>query len=313
MCGNRTQMNYLRLGFLVVFSYQLAWAQTSAFIRHGDATIHYRVFGDGDPILIINGGPGMHSDGFSALAQTMGNTHKAIIFDQRGTGLSKLEPVNASTITLDLMIEDIERIRETLQIEQWVLLGHSFGGMLASYYATQHPDKVNGLILSSSGGIDMDLFSRLSITSRLTEQQRAGLNYWNEKIAEGDTSYHARLQRGKHLAPAYVYNPANQPIIAERLTQGNPTINRLVYQNMRAIDFDCAEGLKQLKAPVLIIQGTEDLVDKPTAVKAMNVFEDATFVLLERCNHYGWLDRPNAYFEQLNSFLNTLNTNTKRH
>ena len=104
----------------------------------------------------------------------------------------------------------------------------------------------------------MDLFSRISITSRLTKTERDSLNYWNNIISNGDASYYARLQRGKYLTPAYLYDKSNIPIVAERLTQGNSTINQLVYQNMRKIGFDCSEELKKLKAPVLIIQGVPD-------------------------------------------------------
>jgi proline iminopeptidase len=291
------------LSIFILLSCNLLLSQTEHNIISADNTIHLKTFGGGSPVLIINGGPGMNSNGFVSLAQRIGKSNKAIIYDQRGTGLSKISNIDSNTITLDLMIEDIETIRKFLKIEKWVILGHSFGGMLASYYAAEHPDRIEKLILSSSGGIDMELFSRIDITSRLTKTQRDSLNYWNDKISNGDVTYYTRLQRGKYLAPAYVYDQSNVPIVAERLTQGNTMINRLVYQNMRKINFDCSEGLRNLEAPVLIIQGQEDLVDKATAEKAMDVFQNASLVILDRCNHYGWLDRPKAYFESIDSFL----------
>lgn len=282
-------------------------AQTKQNIVSGDNIIHLKTYGAGEPLLIINGGPGMNSDGFKSLAKIIGGSYKAIIYDQRGTGQSKISKIDTTTITLDSMTNDIEIIRNHLKIENWVVLGHSFGGMLASYYASIYPKKIKGLILSSSGGINMDLFSRISITSRLTKIQRDSLNYWNTKISNGDTSYFARLQRGKYLAPAYLYDKSNVPIIAERLTQGNSTINQLVYQNMRKIDFDCSEGLKKLKVPVLIIQGREDLIDKETAETAVSILQNSTLVILENCGHYGWLDQPKEYFENIDSYLVKLN------
>jgi proline iminopeptidase len=56
---------------------------------------------------------------------------------------------------------------------------------------------------------------------------------------------------------------------------------------MRKIDFDCTEGLKKIKVPVLIIQGKEDLIDRQTAEEALKVFQNATLVILENCGHYG--------------------------
>jgi len=178
--------------------------------------------------------------------------------------------------------------------------------MLGSYYASKFPERISGLILSSSGGVNMDIFTRLNITSRLTSRQRDSLSYWNGKIAQGDTSYYAKLQRGKFLAPAYLYNTSNTPVIAERLTQGNLAINQLVFQDMRKINFDCTEKLKKVEFPVLVIQGEQDIVDKQVATTSMSVFRNATLVILEKCGHYGWLDQPQSYFKHINTFLDAL-------
>ena len=61
------------------------------------------------------------------------------------------------------MVDDLEVLRKQLQIRQWIVLGHSFGGMLACYYATLFPENIEGLILSSSGGIDLELQSYVSL------------------------------------------------------------------------------------------------------------------------------------------------------
>ena len=280
-----------------------ALAQVEHNIESGGNTIHLKVFGDGERILIINGGPGMNSNGFVPLAKSLGKSYQTIIYDQRGTGKSKISKTDPTTVTLDSMIIDIEMIREHLDIQNWIVFGHSFGGMLASYYATKHHEKIKALILSSSGGINMDLFSRLDIASRLTQIERDSLSYWNDRISQGDTSYLARLRRGYNLAPAYLYDRSNIPIVAERLTQGNMTINRLVYQNMRLIDFDCSKELEALKLPVLIILGEQDIIDLETAKTTSNVLSNSELIILENCGHYGWLDRPTKYFQHIYDYL----------
>lgn len=60
---------------------------------------------------------------------------------------------------MDLMVEDMENLRRHLNIEKWTILGHSFGGIMATYYATKYPERIEKLILSSSGGINMDFTS----------------------------------------------------------------------------------------------------------------------------------------------------------
>ena len=296
-------MRILLLLFLTLTSSSLMYAQSEENIIVDDTIIHFKTYGSGVPVLIINGGPGMNSDGFQSLAKIIGQSNKAIIYDQRGTGQSKLKTIDNSSITIDQMIDDIEHIRTHLKIEKWIVYGHSFGGMLGSYYASKFPSRIHGLILSSSGGINMDLFNDLNISSKLTQTERDSLRYWNSKITSGDTSYYARLQRGKFLAPAYLYDKSNVPIVAQRLTQGNSKINRLVFQSMRKIDFDCSKALQDFNAPVLIIQGKQDLIPESIGNYAHSIFPNSEFIMVENCGHYGWLDNPNVYFKSINKFF----------
>ena len=138
----------------------------------------------------------MNSNGFEAMAKTLSKNHQTIIYDQRGTGKSPLPALNASTVSMKLMADDIESLRKHLKIEKWTILGHSFGGMLASYYATLYPESIKKLILSSSGGLDLKLLSGGSlIESHLSSIEKDSLRYWNDKIEKGDISYKARLGR----------------------------------------------------------------------------------------------------------------------
>lgn len=294
-----------KFAVLLLLVSALAYSQKDGFATGSDGTqIYYRTFGKGSPILIINGGPGMNSNGFETLAKKLGENNLAIIFDQRGTGKSALKKPDSSNITMNLMVADIEALREKLGFRSWVVLGHSFGGMLGSYYTSVHPEKVDKLILSSSGGIDLELLTGGDlIASKLTKTQRDSLAYWNAKIEKGDTSHAARLGRGRAMAPAYVVNPKFYPILAERLTQTNRDVNSLVWQNMGKIRFDCGMKLKSFKKPVLIIQGKQDIVPEKLAEKAHAVLENSKVVLLENCSHYGWLDAENAYFSEIGNFL----------
>ncbi|NER15017.1 alpha/beta fold hydrolase [Leptobacterium flavescens] len=291
------------LGFL--FPYQ-SFSQNGYNIVSEGNTIHFKTFGKGEPVLIINGGPGMNSEGFVSLAGEIGNSNMAIIYDQRGTGKSKIAKTDTSTLTMDLMVEDMEILRKHLKIDQWVILGHSFGGMLASYYSSKHPGNVKGLILSSSGGVDLSLLSTLNITSRLSSKERDSLNYWAGRIARGDTTYHALLQRGKYLAPAYLYDKSFVNAVAKRLTQGNSRINQLIWQDLRSMDFDCKEQLKNFSKPVLIIQGENDIIHKSVGELSHSVFKNSELVFLPDAAHYGWLEQPELYFGRIGAFLKSL-------
>lgn len=282
-----------------------AFAQTEGFSTNNDLSkTYYKTFGKGEALLIINGGPGMNSNGFESMAKTLAENQETIIYDQRGTGKSELKELNSETISMKIMADDIESLRKHLNIKKWNILGHSFGGMLASYYATVYPNSIDKLVLSSSGGIDLTLLKTENLVERnLTKVEKDSLDYWNAEIAKGNTSHAARLARGRAMAPAYVYDKKYVPIIAERLTQGNSKINGLLWDNMQKINFDCKEKLKSFKNPVLIIQGKEDIISNQIGELANKTFPNSKLILLEHSRHYGWLDAKDKYFADVNSFL----------
>lgn len=281
----------------------LGFTQSHINIPFENGHLHVTTIGKGQPILIINGGPGMNSNGFVSLGQELGQNHLAILYDQRGTGKSTITNINPESMTMDLMVSDIEIIRQYFGFENWVVLGHSFGGMLASYYLKKHPERIRGLILSGSGGFDLSITRNINLLSRLSETERDSFNYWNQRINQGDTTYLTRYNRGKYLAPAYVYDRKHVPLIAERLTHGNSTINRLIWQNMRAIEFNCRDAYINFKNPVLIIQGKQDVMGDHIAKEAHRLLENSELVFLDSCVHYGWLEQPDSYFGAVYQFL----------
>lgn len=102
---------------------------------------------DGLPVLYVHGGPG---GGCTEDDRRFfdPNTYHIILFDQRGCGHSRPHGELTNNTTHHL-IEDMEQIREFLNIDQWVLAGGSWGTTLSLAYAERHPDKVLGLILRS--------------------------------------------------------------------------------------------------------------------------------------------------------------------
>lgn len=102
---------------------------------------------DGIPVLVVHGGPGAgsHPDQRRFFDP---NLYRIILFDQRGCGQSKptgcLENNNTQAL-----IQDMETIRQHLNIEKWMLFGGSWGAALSLLYAQAHTDKVLGMVLRS--------------------------------------------------------------------------------------------------------------------------------------------------------------------
>lgn len=294
------------LSFVLFLVCNFSKSQTQGVAINKDASkTYFKVYGKGKPLLIINGGPGMNSNGFEILAKQLSKKNKVILYDQRGTGKSTLKIVDSTTITMKILADDIESLRQYLKIKSWIILGHSFGAMLASYYTSLHPNRVDKLILSSSGGIDLTLIKGENlINSNLSKTEIDTLKYWNDKIEKGDTTKIARLQRAKSLAPAYVYNRKFIPLVAERLTQANTKINGLVWNDLIKTNFDCKQKLTSFNKPVLIIQGEQDIVSKQMGELANKTFSSSKLIFLEKSRHYPWLDVPEKYFKEIELFLN---------
>ena len=100
---------------------------------------------DGVPIVFLHGGPGAGSSGLHRRYFDP-EFYKIVIFDQRGSGRSKpfAEVRNNS---IQHLIDDIEVLRKSLNIDKWFLFGGSWGSALALAYGIKYPDKVLGFIL----------------------------------------------------------------------------------------------------------------------------------------------------------------------
>jgi proline iminopeptidase len=164
----------------------------------GGHRLYYEQSGrpEGKPALFLHGGPGAgvedkHRTYFDPEA------YRTVLFDQRGAGRSRPHAGLENNTTPDL-VRDIERLREHLGIERWLVFGGSWGSTLALAYAEAHPERVSELVLR---GI---FLGRSSEIRWLYEEGGAGLLFpdlWEEFVApipeaeRGDLvhAYHRRL------------------------------------------------------------------------------------------------------------------------
>ena len=269
-----------------------------------DGSIAYKTFGKGFPVLIINGGPGIGSDGFSSLAEVLSVNNQTIIYDQRGTGRSQIDEINASSMSMDHLLTDIESLRKHLGFDEWIVLGHSFGGMLAYAYAAEYPERVTGMIQSHSGGLDLDIRNAYDVMSRLSDTERDSLTHYSVKIRMGDDSPETSLRRATILASAYLFDKSFAPQVASRLSSTDMRINSLIWNELESIDFNTSEEMRNFEKPVLILTGEDEVAPVFLAEKAHSILPNSELVIMERCGHYGWLERPDIYLIKVNEFLN---------
>ncbi|MBU0278969.1 MULTISPECIES: prolyl aminopeptidase [unclassified Gemella] len=110
-------------------------------------TIYYEESGNpkGQPVIFLHGGPGCGSSP-TCRRYFAPEFYRIIVFDQRGSGKSTPHACLENNDTWHI-IEDIEKIRQALNIEKWLVFGGSWGATLALCYAIKHPERVQGLVL----------------------------------------------------------------------------------------------------------------------------------------------------------------------
>jgi proline iminopeptidase len=106
----------------------------------------------GKPAVIVHGGPG------SGCSPGQGRTfdpdrYRLVLFDQRGCGRSTPHASDPATSmrhnTTDHLVADMERLREHLGIDRWLLHGYSWGSTLSLAYAQRHPERVTEIVISA--------------------------------------------------------------------------------------------------------------------------------------------------------------------
>ncbi|MGD0506054.1 MAG: prolyl aminopeptidase [Steroidobacteraceae bacterium] len=120
----------------------------SGWLRVSDLhEIYYEEAGhpDGIPAVFVHGGPGTGAD-TRARQFFDPQLYRIVVFDQRGAGRSRPH-ASLEDNTTSALIADLERLRQHLQIDQWLLFGGSWGSLLAIAYAQSHPQRARAIVL----------------------------------------------------------------------------------------------------------------------------------------------------------------------
>lgn len=122
-------------------------------VRVGDIEIAYKMFGNGEPVLLVNGASAGIEGWDPSTLRSLSSNHTVIVFDGRGVGNTSM---GAKPLSIQQLANDIAGLLDALKIQKASVLGYSLGGHVAQHFAIKYPDKVNGLILiaTTCGGKD---------------------------------------------------------------------------------------------------------------------------------------------------------------
>ena len=214
-------------------------------VHVGDIDIAYKIFGKGDPILLINGYTHSMDNWDPTLLERLASNHTVIIFNNRGIGNTTSGENRFFSIAQ--FANDTAGLLDVLEIKQADILGYSMGGFIAQELALTHPDRVGKLIIYASicGGNESILASQV-------------INI----LSNGSGTAMERIEKFLPLFFPEKWRNEN-PNYLERIPKTIETIpNKTLDQHTEAIfnwTGTCSK-LKNITQPTLVIVGTDDVV-----------------------------------------------------
>ena len=136
-----------------------------------DVSLFVTVIGQGYPLVLLHGGPGVDHITLLPL-RPLAERFTLVFYDHRCNGRSSGAEVGS--MTWDNLTADAEALRLSLGFEQWAVLGHSFGGMVALEYALRYPRSLSKLVLLDTCGDSRWQRSSTSSQSRPTSSGCSG-------------------------------------------------------------------------------------------------------------------------------------------
>jgi proline iminopeptidase len=297
---------------------QAPWAEVR--FKTEDGMLAYASLGQGPVLVVVPGGPGGSGyslrQGFRALAKD----RTVVILDNIGRGRSsRLSEPERYTLARD--VQDLERLRLHLGLKTMAVYGHSYGGLVAQAYATQHPQALDHLILGNtlhgarSWQEQIDFFNdwlrrhdpeRWQTLMELREQGRLS------------GSPEAQELFGEAIKPLYWANRARPPAKSAPSAHPNDQLNLQVYLAMLGPDPEWRVGgtlrdvellprLKAVAAPTLLLTGRFDPVAPPSVMnemqRAVNPAVMPQAQVFEHSAHRPFTEEPGPWLQAVSRFL----------
>jgi len=275
--------------------------------------LHYRVDGDGRPLVILHGGPGLSSSYLAPDLVSLSDRYRLIFYDQRGSGRSTVV-TDPARLTLENHVDDVDTVRRQFGLERFVLVGHSWGAAPAAFFARAHPERVAALILldplpmrrtpwMQQFGENLHKWMDEPTAKRVAELAAARRNAADPVAA--CRAYWAVFVRG------YLANPQD-PSVLERMRGDVCNDPPAAIANAGVVsrsamgtlgDWDWRDQFKDVNVPVLIVHGSKDPIPIESAGEWQKAFPQATLVPIAEAGHFPQVEQPAALRKALDTFL----------
>jgi proline iminopeptidase len=259
----------------------------------------------GIPVVVLHGGPG---GGCSPSMRRYFDPefYRIILFDQRGCGRSRPHASVMNNTTWHL-VDDIEMIRRTLEIDAWIVFGGSWGATLALIYAQAHPARVRNLVLrgvflmtqreldwfygGGAGRFWPEVWSRFE--ALIPEDERGDLiGAYHRRLFSGDMSTETRFARAWSSwenALASIHSTGMGGEAPGDYARAFARLENHYFTNAGFLEFDgqiLAHAGRIKHIPGTIVQGRYDMICPPESAYALSrAWPAADLKLIRNAGH----------------------------
>ncbi|MEM6801476.1 MAG: alpha/beta fold hydrolase [Bacteroidota bacterium] len=301
---------FLLLPFIIAYSCSSFKDKKSiniqtGYLEHAGAQLFYKSIGTGEALIFLHGGPGMSHDYFLPHMEMLAEQFQLIFFDQRAAGKSSFA-LDSTNMSMDQMVDDIEAIRKYFNLEKINLLGHSWGGLLAMWYANRFPDKLKRFILVNTipPNKDYEVTSNKNLQSKRKAEDIAEMQkiMQSDAFKQRDSLSLLRLFK-LNFAPSFyhrAYLDSLELTIADNFVERQSKLN-LLMPDLTSYNFYPA--LKQIKVSSLLIHGAYDA----TPIEAINLIADqldnVEMHTLKEAGHFTFIEAKQEFKDIIFSFM----------
>jgi proline iminopeptidase len=268
-----------------------------------DVSLYVKIMGQGYPLLLMHGGPGLDYTSLLPLVP-LADQFTLIFYDHRCNGRS--EGAEISSMTFENLTADADALRQELGFDQWGVLGHSFGGNVALEYALRYPQNLSQLILMDTGG-DQWWVNQNCPEILAKRGYRAGAVDAAHRFYNGRFTPNEFLSLFIKFGRAYFYHLdllglARDVIFGpHQITRPEATIFGYTHTLK---DWSVMDRLNEIKMPVQVLSGRYDFLFPPEhqAILADRL-PDSELKLVERAGHNPQMEQPAEVLAEIRRFM----------
>ncbi len=267
-----------------------------------------QVIGEGDktPVILLHGGPGGTHDYFEPLA-ALAEDRPVAFYDQLGSGLSE-RPNDASLWRVPRFVDELDALRAHLGWNKVILLGHSFGAVVAAEYARHNAEFVHALVLVSPFySISRWTADANRLIGTLPPAAQASIRRHETRR---DFLHPEYRTAAKAFQQRYLCRLESPPPSMKRSLEG---CSRQVYESLwgpseffvtgRLANWERGAQIATLPHPMLITCGRHDKCTPESTGHLAKLNPSASFAVFEECSHTAFLENPDAFLRVVREFI----------